>query len=367
MKIKIKNKVISSAAKRLSKVIDAKSPLTIMQDFHISVLEDSMTLTAMNPRCVIRERLNIQSDIHENIELAIDGKKFSSIVQKLFGDIEIDINIDKKIMRISYDSGSLKIPFEGVSMFPSIFYPEKFKSFKIDGDVFYSMLDSVASIVKEDTLRPILSNICIRVNSAEKSMDVVAMDTIELRKCSIQLDSDSDFDMLISTSFYDILRPYTKGKEIEIRYDGKRTYVIAGDYYLYDINSEGKYIDYNRLVDKASSVSSIIVDREQFINKLDRIEVVSECLYKLVVNEDESYIENSESLDEIKIKENIDVVEQEGSFNDNFNIKRSIDFFNALDSDNIVINRSESVRCMFVKEQVSDIKKFFLIMSYQTV
>lgn len=379
MKIQINSLKLKSMTGRLLKIIDKKSPLPVMQDFLIEVCGGVFSITAMNANVTSKEYADVVCNFDSDIQFVVGSSSFTEFFSKIAGeskddnDICINISPDIRKLVIKYPSGRITFPCEVTTTFPVVAVPSPdSQRFKVNGKTLAKMMNCVSPIVQEDELRPVLSNISVKIK--EGGMEVVAFNPYELRVCTLDgaVDEGVDKRLLISPKMYEVIYWYISMKEdIEIIYEDSKTFFNVGPAMIYQVNPEGSYLDYNRVVSKLTPencTQSFVVDKRDFIKHIERVETVANNLFTINIDDQRSYIVNDGETD-IKVEEDFDFSAVEGHkvFNSSFNIRRFKNALKNIESKSIEIKKCDPVRCGYFEEVDSDnIRKLFLLMSFIT-
>lgn len=380
MKIEVNSCRLRAVTSRLIKVIDLKSPLQITHDFLLERKGGVFSITAMNANTTAKEILPAVCDFDSDLSLAIDSSVLSGFVDKIAGDdkesndLSIVVSKDRKKVTIKYDSGKIAIPCQETDMFPIVSTPgDRGIRFGLNGKLLSKMMYYVSQSVQEDELRPVLGNILINIKDGK--MKVVSSNYAEIRYCCADVDVDPSLDVsvLINPKFYDIIYWYiSKIDNVQVVYEDKKTFFKVGPAYLYQVNPEGKYIDYARVISRCvpdNCTQSFIVDRKDFLKHIDRVEIVSKNIFTIKIDEEESYLVNEVGDQDINVKEEFSYnhVDGHNGFDLSFNIKKFKNALKNLESSSIEVKKCDLIKCAYFEETDSmGIYKLFLLMSFVT-
>lgn len=385
--ISINSIKLHAMTSRLSRVVKRSSP-DIMRDFLVRYSSGVFSITAINPNVAAVETAKVVCDFENELTFIVDASSFSAFAKSVVGedkDVD-DLTIvyeeneagNKKIITIIYPSGSIRMPVSGGGSFPAVYQPKvqwtSSEVIKVDGSILSQMIKYVLPCVHDDGLRPILNNVFVGINNGV--LNVVGCCSAELRHCScaehaINMDVSTNKDIILTPDLCDIIQYYISNiRSVSIIYEDSRTFFKMGPAYVYQINPEGQYPNYTQLTskcDESSCTQSFIVDRQDFLFKINRIAVASQSIFTISIDENRSLLENDYAEGDIAMKEEFEYTKVEGheGFCLSFNIRKFKNFLENLESDNIEIKKSDIARCAFAEEVDSmGINKFFMLMSF---
>lgn len=371
---------------RLSRVVKQSSS-DVMRDFLVQYVSGVFSITAINPNVAAVENASVVCDFEDDISFVVDASTFAAFAKSVVGkDKDIyDITIvykesegNKKQITIIYPTGSIRIPVAGPGAFPAVYKPKTSwvsnDVIKVDGSILSQMIKCVIPCVHNDGLRPILNNVFVGINNGV--LNVVGCCSSELRHCScgehaINMDTSTNKDIVLTSDLCDIIQYYISNiSSVSIISENGKTFFKMGPTYVYQIDAEGVYPNYRQLTSKcddSSCTQSFIIDREEFLFKINRISVASQSIFTISIDGDRAILENDYAEGDIAMKEEFEYEKVEGheGFCLSFNIRKFKNFLENIESDKIEIKKSDIARCAFASEVDSmGINKFFMLMSF---
>ena len=106
MKFKVPSKALYSTLSGVSKVINSKNTLTILDNFHWKMADDMLTITASDTENTLTAQLALAHAEGEG-EFCLNARRISDIAKELPDvDVEFDINPDNHMVKITFPGGS---------------------------------------------------------------------------------------------------------------------------------------------------------------------------------------------------------------------------------------------------------------------
>lgn len=366
-KIRFNSKKMAMLLSGMSKVIQAKSVLPVMSNYKFEVSRNVMTVIAMNSQCCVSNKIEVGSDIENEFVFCIDAALFTSFMNKINSDVDMTFKEDGKvIMKHAY--GKISMNYAVYDHFPAVIYPESYKSFKVNGTILSSMINEVSNSVEEDMQdRPILSSVCLDIkkdpdNEGGYKLIVAATDRFEMRVYSTTIEAEEEAQMIVSPYIASVMKGYIQDKEVEVRYDGVRTYFVCDDTYIYDINVEGVYPNYMNIVELSKQGNSIEVLLFDIKDRIGRIASLSDGIIKMYDGEDGRFHIVAKSKGDGWIEEDVRIMNNGSGFKGYFNVFLTKSMLQDVHEDNISLLLSEKVRCLRLEEESNGIHKILLLM-----
>lgn len=358
MKVKFNSKNMAFVLSGMSKVIQSKAILSIMQDYMLEVERDVLTIVAMNTQCCVRNKIEVQSDFDKPFSFCVDAAMFTSFVNKIDGDVEMSFK--DKTLYLKHKYGKMNMVFESSDNFPIVVVPNEYKSFSISGDILLSMISEVAEAVEVGCPeRPILASVCMDIIPGR--LNVAATDKFVMRIYSTDIETEDTAQMMVSPYIADVIKKYIKGKEVEVRYDGTRTYFICDDTYIYDINVEGTYPKYDVIIEKTNTGVPVELLASSFKDSLDRQYALSDGYVKFNID-NELHILSKNKMSSGDIQEDIQTMNNPGAFEGYFKVENLKSIMDCINGDVVKFMLCDKVKCLYVNENLNGIDKKLLTM-----
>ncbi len=284
MKFKVASKALYSTLSGVSKVINSKNTLSILDNFHWSVQDGFLVITASDSENTLTAKVAI-SDVQGEGDFCVNARRISDIAKELPDvDVEFDINESTYAMKISFPGGNFDmVTLEGAQ------YPQTIEA--SDPDASFDMLCPATQIlsgientlfaVGSDELRPQMMGILWDIK--EDGITFVATDT---RKLVRYVDRTSAPGMTASCILpvkpAVILKSLLgKDEEVNVTISPRSAVFRTESLTLTSRFIKGNFPDYNRVI-PTSNPFTVTVDRGAILTAVRRVSVCADPGHGLV-------------------------------------------------------------------------------------
>jgi DNA polymerase-3 subunit beta len=288
MKFKASSTVLLSHLQAISRVINSKNSLPILDNFLFDLKGDLLTMTASDTETTLITSMEV-----ENVE----GKGKVAVASRLLLDtlrefseqpLNFEINDSNLAMVISSANGTYNFIGMNGDEYPRL--PELHEDahkMVVPVDTLSAGISRTIFCTADDELRPVMNGIYFDITPDNLTM--VATDAHKLvryttRHSAVTLKEDEDRTSFIlpkkpATMLKNIL-PKESG-DVEVKFDAKNAYFKLSNYTMICRQVEGRYPNYNGVIPK-SNPYKVIVDRVSLLNALKRVSVFSNQASNLI-------------------------------------------------------------------------------------
>lgn len=338
MKFNIQSKLLLSHLSAVSKVVNSKNKLTILDNFLFNLEDNKLIITGSDQETTLTTNVEVQ-DAEGKGKFAANVKVLLDMLKQL-PDLALSFEVDDDNLEINIKYLNGKFNFIGINgnEFPSKAPSEETpKKFSLPVEKVVNGIQHTLFAVGLDDMRPVMMGIYWDIKPEE--IVFVASDTHKLvRYRELNTATGIEEAFILPTKPAGILSSILEKKEgnVEITIDSKSATFETEDYTLTCRFVNGRYPNYNSVIPTTNQYS-INIDRMTLLNALRRVSVFtsSSGLVKLELKPGEIFmstqdIDYSTSAEE-KIVCDYDSEELAIGFNDD-NI---IDVLNNIDSETI--------------------------------
>ena len=173
--------------------------------------------------------------------------------QRLF----CDIDEEKKVMTVTYNSGQFTVPVENADEYPEPKLADNTVcAFSLDGGWLVPRVKAAKVCVAEDNLRPVMANIAL--DADHEGVSFVGTDGHTLYKDRLQvgvgggfLEGNPNVVLLHQSVFGVIEAAFASAKDIRIETDGRMVTLRSDVFTLTFRGTEGRYPNYNSVIPKS--------------------------------------------------------------------------------------------------------------------
>ena len=273
MNFVISSSQLLSQLQIVSRVVNSKNALPILDNVLLSVEDGILKITASDLESTISTTLPLEN-YDGNGVIATDTKKILEILKE-FSEQPLTFNINTEDNRIDMESADGKYTLVGVdgADFPQAtqLKADKTISTSINHDVLYNGINSTIFATGDDELRPIMNGIFIELQ--ESGINFVATDAHKLVKYTrrdVKIPTESSF--ILPKKPANILKGILPkaAEDVLLEFDEKNAVFSFGSIRLVCRLLEGVYPNYNSVIPRETP-NKRVVDRVELYNSLRRI------------------------------------------------------------------------------------------------
>ncbi len=367
MKFNIQSKLLLSHLSAVSKVVNSKNKLSILDNFLFSLEGDNLVITGSDQETTLMTHVEVQD--------AEGGGKFAANVKVLLDMLKqlpdlalaFDINDENLEINIKYLNG--KFNFIGINgnEFPTKAAPEdEPQKFTLPVKKVVDGLQHTLFAVGVDDMRPVMMGVFWDIKPSE--IVFVATDThklVRFRELNTATGIESSF--ILPTKPASILSSILEKEEgnINITIESKSATFETANYTLTCRFVNGRYPNYNSVIPSASQYS-ISIDRMTLLNALRRVSVFtsSSGLVKFELKPGEIFMSTQDVDYSTSAEEKIACDYNSDELSIGFNDSNIIDVLNNINSETVTLKLMDASKAgIFVPvEQEEDCDLLILLM-----
>ena len=274
MKFNVKSKELYSALSAVSKVINSKNTMTILNNFLFDVQNDYLYVTASDLENTLTARVAV-SDVEEPGRFCADARRSVELFKEL-PEMMIEFSVDKRLnIDIDYPGGHFNFVGIDGNEYPSTseeINDAEAKRFTAPAEQLLDGINNTLFAVGTDELRPQMMGIFLDIK--EDGITFVATDTRKLVKYVNKTSAPGvECSCIFPSKPASILRNILgKGETANVVIGPKSAIFSNDDFILNSRLIKGNFPDYNRVIPQANPYV-LTVDRQLMLNALKRVAV----------------------------------------------------------------------------------------------
>jgi len=273
MKYTVPSKTLHSFASAVSKVINAKNAITILNNFLFSIKGNVLTITACDGENTLCARIPIM-DVEGEGDFCIDARIVVELL-RVMPEQELNFNVDDTTLTVemTHPNGSYK--FMGL---PGKDYPvlkkvaqEGAKTFKTSGSSLLRGLEYTSFAAGTDMLRPQMTGVYWDIKPDR--LIFVATDTHKLVKFEDNsIASGIEGSFILPNKSTNVFRSvFSKDEEVTVTLDPERGVTFETDTFTFDSRLiKGRFPDYTRVIPE-NNPYTLTINRHQFTTAVRRV------------------------------------------------------------------------------------------------
>jgi len=287
MKFIVSSTELLSHLQAISRVINSKNSLQILDNFLLSLEGNTLTMTASDIETTLITSMEVQ-DVEGSGKVAVANKLLLDTLRE-FSDQPLTFQIDDTnlAMVITSSNGTYNFIGQNGDMYPQL--PElddNVRQMTVSVPLLYSGISKTFFCMADDELRPVMNGIYFDITPND--LTLVATDAHKLVKfkttyLSATIGEEEVLNFILAKKPAIMLRnilPKESG-DVSIKFDAKNAYFKLSNYTMVCRQVEGRYPNYNGVIPK-NNPYKIIIDRVTLLNALKRVSVFSNQASNLI-------------------------------------------------------------------------------------
>ena len=278
MKFNVSSKAFYNAASAVSKVINSKNALAILDNFLLTLDGDTFTITGSDVENALTARLEV-AGAKGSGSFCLGARRLVELLKELPDQgVEVDVNEDTLEVQLSYSSGHYS--FVGL---PGDQYPAFKADTEVNGPIRFSVateqiitgLDNTMFAVSNDEYRQIMQGVLLDI--APDSITFVATDTRKLVRYTDRRTAPgvTGSCVLPSKPSTIIKNVFAKEETLDIAMSTRSAVIESANFTFQCTVLNGTYPDYNRVIPTRNSLV-LTVDRLALLNAVRRVGIFVE-------------------------------------------------------------------------------------------
>ena len=308
MKFVVSSATLLNHLQAISRVINSKSTLPILDCFLLELKGNELLLTAADSETRLETKVEV-TESTGNGSLAINAKNLLDPLRELPDQpLTFEVNDETLEVFIYYHNG--KYNFVGVK---SDEYPvprdlnDTAMTLQIDSSTLLNGINKTVFATADDELRPVMNGIYFDITADD--LTFVASDGHKLvRVITKDAKGEGRSSFILPKKPANLLKtilPRENG-DVEIKFDENNAYISMPTYKMVCRFVEGRYPNYNSVI-PTNNPNNVVLDRLSFVNTLKRVAVFSNpasSLVKLQLAEDKIVV-SAQDIDYLTAAEEI--------------------------------------------------------------
>ncbi len=276
MKFNVQSKVLYSQASAVSKVINSKNPMPILNNFLLELKGNVLTITASDIENTLSGRVPVMEAEGEG-RFCVDARRLTELLKSM-PDIGITFEIDDASLaiQVTYNNGAGKFDFIGIVgdeyPTPQVSTDANAVKFTAPTNQILMGIDNTIFAVGNDTLRPQMMGIYWDI--MDDGITFVATDTRKLVRYRNNISAPGvTTSCIMPTKPAQVLKNVLpRDTEVKVSIDEKRALLETEEITFSCQLLKGAYPNYNRVVPE-NNPYTMTVDTGSFLSALRRVSV----------------------------------------------------------------------------------------------
>ena len=272
MRFTISSNTLSNRLLTLSKVINSKNSLPILDDFLFEVTNGQLVITASDSETVMTSLLPLDESEGEG-SFAVSNHTIIDAVKELPEQpLNIDVNFDEMKMYITYQNGSYNFPVQNADEYPKAQpVSDSATTITINASILVDNINRSLFATAQDELRPVMNGIYFDLTA--DSLAIVSSDGHQLvRNKNYSVKSDAAASFILPKKPAQLLKAVLSkdGGDVVLKFDDRSAEISFTDGKLVCRLIEGRYPNYNSVIPQ-NNPNLVTIDRKSLLGALRRV------------------------------------------------------------------------------------------------
>lgn len=348
MKFVVSSTALLSHLQAISKVINSKNTLPILDCFLLELEGSTLTLTAADAETRLVTSLEV-NEADGNGRFAVNAKNLLDPLKELPEQpLTFEINNDNLETFIFFHNGKYNFIGQSGDDYPQ---PKELKetavSLTIEPQVLFAGINRTLFASADDELRPVMNGVFFDITPED--LTFVASDGHKLVRCkTLSAKGAERASFILPKKPANLLKAILpkEAETVEIKFDENNAYIKMSSYTMTCRFIEGRYPNYNSVIPQ-NNTNKVILDRQTFLNALKRVSVFSNQASNLIKLQltDRNIVVTAQDIDFSTAAEETIACEYTGSpMNIGFKSSFLIEILNNIPSTDISLELSDPSR-----------------------
>lgn len=283
MKFVVSSTALLSHLQAISKVINSKNTLPILDCFLLELEGTTLSLTAADSETRLVTSLEV-NEAEGNGKFAVNAKNLLDPLKELPEQpLTFQINGENLETFIFFHNGKYNFIGQNGEDYPQ---PKELKetavSLNIEPQVLFSGINRTLFASADDELRPVMNGVFFDITT--ENLTFVASDGHKLVRCkTMAAKGEERASFILPKKPANLLRAILpkETETVEIKFDENNAYIKMSSYTMTCRFIEGRYPNYNSVIPQ-NNPNKVTLDRQAFLNALKRVSVFSNQASNLI-------------------------------------------------------------------------------------
>ena len=273
MKFVVSSTELLGHLQAISKVINSKNTLPILDNFLFKLEGNTLEITASDLETTLITRMTLDNVSREGA-IAIPAKFLTEYLSKFSEQpLTFDISDENYSIRIHSETGESNIVGYGWEDFPLLptLKQDMVSPLRIPAEIALQGISKTVFATGEDELRPVMNGVFVEMTT--ENITFVASDShilVRYRRSDVTAERDGSF--ILPKKPAGLLRTVLAKEQgdVEISFDDKNAMFQLSEYTMVCRLVEGTYPAYNSVI-PYNNPNKMIIDRVEFLGSLRRV------------------------------------------------------------------------------------------------
>lgn len=283
MKFIVSSTVLFSHLQAVSRVINSKNALPILDCFLFDLQDGTLSVTVSDSETTMVTSVEV-NDSDEDGRFAVIAKTLLDALKEIPEQpLTFEVNMDTLEITVQYQNGKYSLMGQNPDEFPqSVMLGDNAVRLEMDAQVLLKGINRAAFATADDELRPVMNGVYFDITTEDITM--VASDGHKLVRCKTLASKGSERAAFIlpkkPTFLLKNLLPKEQGAVV-VEFDERNAVFTLENHRMVCRLIEGRYPNYNSVIPQ-NNPYRVTVDRQLMIGALRRVSIFSSQASSLI-------------------------------------------------------------------------------------
>ena len=289
MKFSVSSSTLSAPLQALSKVINSKNTLSILDSFLFEIENNRAKITASDQETTIVSTVDLISS-DGDFSFCMNAKNIQEALKEIPDQpVEISLNGNTNELKIAYQSGEFNFVAASSGEYPHMKpVGDRLGSLTLTASALLKGISSTIFASADDEIRPVMNGVVLDITS--DSVTFVASDSHKLARLvntrfhGEGMEEGAHSTLIIRKKPMNILKGLLGGKgdgEVNIVFGRNQMMLQYGGLFMSSLLIEGRFPNYNAVIPQ-NNPFTVCVDRLTLVNAVKRVSICSDPANSLI-------------------------------------------------------------------------------------
>src|SRR5574344_2952132 len=283
MKFIVSSTGLFSHLQAISRVINSKNTLPILDCFLVELNDGTLSLTASDNETTLSTSIEV-NEYDKDGRFAISSKTILDALKEIPEQpLTFDVNLETLEIMVQYQNGKYNLVGQNADEYPQApALGDSAAELSISASLLLSGINRSIFATADDELRPVMNGIYFDIHP--DNLTFVASDghkLVRLRNLSVKSAEKASF--ILPKKPANLLKAVLakESEMVTIKFDDNNAYINCTNFEMVCRLIEGRFPNYNSVIPQ-NNPHKVIIDRLSFLNALKRVSVFSNPASSLV-------------------------------------------------------------------------------------
>lgn len=271
MNFTVSSTALSSRLQALSRVLNSKNTLPILDSFLFEIVNKVLTVTASDGENVVKSDIEL-IDNNEDFSFCLSSKTIIDAVKEFAEEpLTFEVNTGEMSVTMKYHNGKNRLPIQVADAYPRMqMSDEDVTEIKVDARRFEKAISRSVFATAQDDLRPVMNGLYVDLKS--DNLTIVASDGHKLvRNENYEIKGNEPASFILPKKPANLLKNLLpKEGDVVVKFNESNAMITFAGCTIICRLIEGKYPNYNSVIPQ-NNPNEVTISRQDLLSALKRV------------------------------------------------------------------------------------------------